>query len=110
MTALPKNQAMIDTYARGASYKTVGRIYHHGEHRVRDMIYREAPELMRTRSEQASLAARIAPAIRAFCPEDLGLVSIGPCRKCGIELVGKIRTKRRQICGLCKRYAKGVAA
>ena len=110
MTALPKNQAIIDAYAAGVSYKRLARLYHRGEHRIRDMIYNHAPWLMRTRSEQASLAAHINPAIRAFCPDDLGLVKIGPCRKCGTELIGKIKTKRRQACGLCKAYARGVTA
>ncbi len=104
MTALPKNQAVIDAYAAGTSYKTLARLHHRGEHRIRDMIYLHAPSLMRTRSEQASLAARINPAIRAFCPEDLGLVWIGLCKKCGIELVGKTKTKRRQTCGLCRAW------
>ena len=77
MTALPKNQAVIDAYAAGTSYKTLARLHHRGEHRIRDMIHRHAPSLMRTRSEQASLAARVNPAIRAFCPEDLGSSGLG---------------------------------
>ena len=110
MTALPKDQAVIDAYAAGTSYKTLSRLHHRGEHRIRDMISTYAPWLMRTRSEQASLAAHVNPAIRAFCPEDLGLVVVGPCKKCGIELIGKTKTKRRQTCGLCKAFAKGIAA
>jgi hypothetical protein len=100
-TALPRNQVIIDMYAAGASYKTLAREFQHGERRIRAMICKYAPELMRTRCEQASLAAKMNPAIRAFCPEDLGLIEIGPCAACGIELVGRRQTKELQTCGLC---------
>ncbi len=87
---------MIDMYASGASYKRVGREFHHGEYRIRDMIYRHAPGIMRTRSEQANLSSN-----RFFCLEDLDQVEIGPCAVCGIELVGEKKTRALQTCGLC---------
>ncbi len=101
-TALPRDQAIIDRYVEGASYKRVAREFHHGEHRIRAMIYTYAPEIMRTRSEQAAIAAKINSTIRTFCPEDLGLTAIGPCAVCGIELVGQRKTKMAQTCGLCR--------
>ena len=101
-TALPRDQAIIDRYVEGASYKTLAREFRHGEHRIRAMIYTYAPEIMRTRSEQAALAAKMYQANRTFCPEDLGLTEIGPCAACGIPLVGRRKTNRLQTCGLCQ--------
>ncbi|KKN17944.1 hypothetical protein LCGC14_0960900 [marine sediment metagenome] len=107
---MTKDQIVIDAYEAGDSYKTLGRRYKRSEHGIRDMIAREAPEIMRTRSEQASLAAKLNPAIRMFAPEDLGLHHVKPCKKCEVPMVGKVRTRRRQTCGLCKAFAKGIAA
>lgn len=101
---MTKDQTIIDEYSAGDSYKTLGRRHNRGEHGIRDMIARHAPEIMRTRSEQASLAAKLNPAIRAFAPEDLGLVHVGDCRKCEVPMVGKRKTKRSQTCGLCKAF------
>ena len=97
-TALRRNQAIIDFYAAGNSYKKTGIKFGHGEHRIRAMIYTFAPEIMRTRSEQMKLSAS---ANKIFCPEDLGLTDIGPCAVCGIPLVGNCRTRKLQTCGLC---------
>ena len=97
-TALPRNQAIIDFYVAGNSYKKTGLEFSHGEHRIRAMIYTYAPEVMRTKTEQMKLSGSTN---KTFCPEDLGLVEIGPCKVCGIPLVGKQKTKMSQTCGLC---------
>ncbi len=104
---IPRNQDIIDAYASGLSYKRVSRMFLHGEHGVRAMIYRYAPEIMRTRSEQAKLSGLHGPALRLFSPADLGLVACGPCKSCGIELVGK--TEKRRTCGLCLDYERRAA-
>ncbi len=104
---IPRNQDAIDAYASGLSYKRVSRLFHHGEHAVRAMIYHYASEIMRTRSEQAMLVGLFGPALRPFCPEDLGLVACGPCKSCGIPLVSK--TDERRICGLCLDYQRRTA-
>ncbi len=101
---MTKDQDLIDAYEAGASYKTLGHRYKCSEHGIRDMIEREAPHLMRTRSEQASLAAKLNPAIRMFAPEDLGLHHVKPCKECGVPMVANVLTKRRQTCGLCKAF------
>ncbi len=106
---IPRNQAIIDAYAlpSGLSYKRVSRVFHRGEHAVRAMIERYAPEIMRTRSEQAMLSGLFGPALKPFCLADLGLVACGPCKSCKIELVGK--TDELRTCGLCLAYARRAA-
>ncbi len=104
---IPRNQDIIDAYASGLSYKRVSRMFHHGEHGVRAMIYRYVPEIMRTRSEQAMMVGLFGPALKPFCLDDLGLVACGPCKSCGIPLVGK--TEKRQTCGLCLDYERRTA-
>ncbi len=104
---IPRNQDAINAYASGLSYKRVSRMFHHGEHGVRAMIERYAPELMRTRSEQAMMSGLSGPALRPFCLDDLGLVACGRCKSCKIELVGK--TQERRICGLCLDYQRRAA-
>ena len=104
MTALPRNQAAIDFYAAGNSYKRTARKYKRDEHRIRDMIEREAPEILRTKGEQLKLNARMSYSSGySFTLEDLGLVHIGPCanKRCRIPLVGKVKTEKLQTCGLC---------
>jgi hypothetical protein len=105
-----KDQAIINAYAAGDSYKTVSRKHHHGEEYVRRMIRVHAPELRRTRNEQCALSMLNNPTPRAFAPEDLGLMDIGRCKKCGVPLVGTRKTKRHQTCGLCLHFASGIAA
>ena len=85
-TALPRNQAIIDMYAEGASYKTVGRAFHHGEGRIRNMIHKHAPEIKRTKPEQLQFSAKNK---KSFCLADLDQVELGPCAVCGTEHVGK---------------------
>lgn len=103
MTPLPKDQAIIDAYATGASYKKVARQFRRDEHRIKTMIAQHAPDLMRSRGAQIKLTAgeRV---VQAFCPADLGLVPIGPCTCCEIPLVGKVKTARQQTCGLCEEW------
>ena len=106
-TALARNQAIIDFYDSGNSYKKTGIKFSHGEHRIRAMIYTFAPEIMRTRSEQMKLSAS---ANKTFCPEDLDLIHIEPCEKCGIPLVGPIENGDAAItCGLCVAWMKRAA-
>ncbi len=98
VTPLQRHQGMIDMYAGGASYKVVSRNFHVGEHRLKAMIYRYEPGIIRTRSQQANLSAKID---RAFCLADLDQVALGPCASCGCEHVGKVKTCKPQTCGLC---------
>ncbi len=101
VTALPRNQAIIDFYdlPAGNSYKKTGIKFGHGEHRIKAMIYKYARGIMRTRSQQMLLSASTN---KTFCPEDLGLIHIKPCEKCGIPLVGPVENGTGAItCGLC---------
>ena len=103
MTPLLKNQAAIDFYAAGNSYKTTAREFKRSEHRIRDMIKRFKPQIMRSKAEQLKISAKAPNSSGySFTLEDLGLVHIGPCTSCKIPLVGKTKTNRRPICGLCK--------
>lgn len=97
-TSLPRHQGMIDRYASGESYKTVAREFRVGEHRLKAMILKYVPEIMRTRSEQGALSAT---ANKSFCLEDLDQVEIGPCAVCSIPLVGECKMAELQTCGLC---------
>ena len=98
VTALPRNQAIIDFYAAGNSYKKTGITFSHGEHRIRAMIYKYEPGIMRTKSEQLVLSAQ---SNKSFCLEDLDQVALGPCAACGCEHVGREKTPKPRVCGLC---------
>ena len=99
IATLPRHQGMIDSYAGGASYKTVSREFKVGEHRLKAMIFKYEPDICRTRSEQGTLSASDN---KTFCPEDLDQVKLDPCLACGTPLVGLIENGTDAItCGLC---------
>ncbi len=99
VTALPRNQAIIDFYAAGNSYKQTGITFSHRQHRIPAMIYRYEPGIMRTKSEQLVLSAQ---RNKSFCLDDLDQVALGPCLKCRTPVVGPIENGTAAItCGLC---------
>ncbi|KKK84530.1 hypothetical protein LCGC14_2782440, partial [marine sediment metagenome] len=100
--ARAKVDAVIAAYKAGNSYNTVGRACDVSTSAVQTIMRRFAPDSIRT-SHQQQAETRIKPqsAGEGLTLASLGLMNVGPCRACGIEMVSETRENpvTGQTCG-----------